>query len=338
MYRTVTAAVSVYNGGKYIERCLASLANQSRKFDRIVIYNDASTDNTAEVLREFKGNHPDVEIEFIDSDINRGPGGGKNYLRTLITTDYFTYIDADDYIAEEYLEHLLAVMETNEALDIVFGGFQKVDINGRVIYKRIFDNVCNALIGAFQNWGNLYSRIFFEKNKICIPEGKVLDDVLTRAVMIGHNPVCEIVKGISDYYYVENVESVSRTYMKTFIPGALELEMGYLQNNKNRISALQKDLYEYYAYKILIWHLLKSGAGAGWKSMRTELRKGFSLFEKIFPDYKINRFIIKKAPKGERLIVKMVVRIMYVSERMNLLEALMWLYANVDLSWLWPCM
>ena len=337
---TVTAAISVYNGEKYIIRCLTSVVSQTRQFDEIIVYNDASTDATEEIVTQYINEHPDANIRLINSDINRGPGGGKNYAKDQVTTDFFSFVDADDYVGKEYLAHLLEAADKKEEprVDIVFGGFCKVNAKGEITYKRIFEEKEDALIGGFQNWGNLYSKRFFEYNEIEIPGGKVLEDVLTRAVMIGYNPVCQITKGYCDYHYVENSESVSKTYMNKFIPGVICLEMDYLSRNKEKVREDRRDLYEYYAYKVFVWHMLKSGAGVGWKSMKTELKEGYHLFGCIFPDYKRNRYIKNRAPRGERTVVRMALRLMYITERLKLNRFVMFLYSSIDVSFLWPKM
>lgn len=335
MATTITAAVSVYNGEKFIIRCLSSIVKQTRHFDRVIIYNDASTDGTVSVVESFINKHPNSRMELINSDINRGPGGGKNYIKNLVTSDYFTFVDADDYIGPYYLENLLKALKEGDE-DIVFGGFCEVDSFGKRVYRRSFESIEKALIGGFQNWGNLYSKLFFQKNQIDIPEGKVLEDVLTRAVIVSNSPKCEVAKGICDYYHVDNCKSVSRTYMNKFIPGVMELEMEYLKNNLKTVPESTYELYEYCGYKVLVWHLLKSGAGVGWKAMKQELNIGYGLFSMAFPNYKKNIYIKNKAPKGERLAVKIAIKCMYLAEQLGLKKLLMFVYSSIDVSFLWP--
>ena len=50
----VSVIVPVYNGEKYIRRCLDSLLNQTLENIQIIVVNDASTDNTLCILNEYK--------------------------------------------------------------------------------------------------------------------------------------------------------------------------------------------------------------------------------------------------------------------------------------------
>jgi len=58
--KRVSIIIPVYNGEKYIERCLNSLINQSYKDIEIIAINDGSTDSTLEKLKKYK------QIEIID--------------------------------------------------------------------------------------------------------------------------------------------------------------------------------------------------------------------------------------------------------------------------------
>lgn len=50
----VSVIVPVYNTGKYVEKCLNSLTNQTIKDElEIIIINDGSTDNSEEVIKEY---------------------------------------------------------------------------------------------------------------------------------------------------------------------------------------------------------------------------------------------------------------------------------------------
>lgn len=334
---TVSAVISVYNGEQFIGRCLKSILNQRHAFDEIIVYDDASQDDTVSIIKKFMDKDRNSKIKLIQSDVNRGPGGGKNYARKAVTKEYFTFIDADDYVSERYLDFFLhALKNLPYSPDILFSGFKKTDNVGNILYIRVFDSKEKALIGNVQNWGNLYKYSFFEKNNIDIPEGKVLDDVLTRGVMIGYAPLTAVVRRGSEYYYVENKSSVSHTYMKSFIPGVIDIEMEYLKNNKARILPAQYAIYEYWAYKTICWHLLKSGTGVGNELMEVEADRAFKLLKQYFPEYKKNLYIAKRAPKGERIPVRIAIKGMYILEKLNLHKKFLRIYANINFESIWP--
>lgn len=57
----VSVGVLTYNHGKYVRQCLDSLVSQKTDFPfEIVIYDDASTDNTQEIIREYELKYPEL--------------------------------------------------------------------------------------------------------------------------------------------------------------------------------------------------------------------------------------------------------------------------------------
>ena len=50
----ISVILNVYNGEKYLKRCLDSIINQTYKDIEIVIVNDASTDNTLSIIKKYK--------------------------------------------------------------------------------------------------------------------------------------------------------------------------------------------------------------------------------------------------------------------------------------------
>ena len=56
----ISVVINVYNGEKYIKKCLSSIINQTYKDLEILVINDGSTDDTIKVVKSFK----DKRINF----------------------------------------------------------------------------------------------------------------------------------------------------------------------------------------------------------------------------------------------------------------------------------
>lgn len=341
----VSAVISVYNGEKFLNNCIESLLKQSYSFYEIVIYDDKSSDKTSKIIKNYQKKYPTIIKSHI-SKINRGPGGGKTKAMELATGKYILFIDADDYLDNYYVEELVKtirefqVKEGKENYpDIIFSGFKQVDESGKTLYIRNFKSVPEALHGAISNWGKLFLKEFLEKNEIKIPKGKVLDDVLTKAIIVAFNPKCTLCKENIGYNYVKNINSVSNTYMKKFINGVADLEMEYLYKNKNKIEERNRSIYIYYVYKIFCWHLLKSGAGVGKEEMKLEWKQIYTKLNEYFPEYKTNIYLTgKNKVIGERKIVSFVIYVMFFLEKIHLQIFFLELYASFNFGFLWPKM
>lgn len=110
----VTIGITTYNLEKYIEQCLDSILMQKTNFDfKILIVDDASTDNTVKIIQNYKLKFPD-KIDLIVREQNAGSLVASNQLFDNIKTEYFSFIDGDDYwIGEDRLQEAIDFLDNN---------------------------------------------------------------------------------------------------------------------------------------------------------------------------------------------------------------------------------
>ena len=63
----ISVALIVYNGSNYLATQLDSILNQTQKVDEIIVYNDASTDNSINILENYKNNYPNLFFIYNNS-------------------------------------------------------------------------------------------------------------------------------------------------------------------------------------------------------------------------------------------------------------------------------
>lgn len=100
--------VPVYNmaaDGK-LEYCLNSLLNQTISDFEIIAVDDASTDESPQILLDYAAHHPDVLKVFLRSE-NKKQGGAKNYGLKKASGKWIAFIDSDDWIQPDMYEKLL---------------------------------------------------------------------------------------------------------------------------------------------------------------------------------------------------------------------------------------
>ena len=73
MKNDISIIIPAYNASSYIEECINSVINQTKKEIEIIIINDGSTDNTKEIVEKYK----DKRIKFITTK-NNGIGKTRN--------------------------------------------------------------------------------------------------------------------------------------------------------------------------------------------------------------------------------------------------------------------
>jgi glycosyltransferase involved in cell wall biosynthesis len=102
----VTIVVPNYNHARYLPESLGSIAAQKRAPDRVLIIDDASTDDSLAVISRFIAEHPSWEL--IRHDSNKGVVAGQNEAIALADTDWIGFLGADDALHPDYLERSLA--------------------------------------------------------------------------------------------------------------------------------------------------------------------------------------------------------------------------------------
>lgn len=99
----------VYNSEKYINESISSILAQTYDNFRLLVFNDASTDNTKEIIRAFN----DKRIIYFESKQNIGCAKALNTLLMFSDAKYIARMDADDIALEKRLETQFNFMESN---------------------------------------------------------------------------------------------------------------------------------------------------------------------------------------------------------------------------------
>ena len=115
----LSVIVPVYNmaGDGKLNFCLDSLVGQTLDDYEIIAVNDASTDNSMEILRQYESKYPE-KVKVIDLPVNRHQGGARNAGIKTAKGEWIGFIDSDDWIAPETYEKLIKKGEETGA-DVV---------------------------------------------------------------------------------------------------------------------------------------------------------------------------------------------------------------------------
>lgn len=105
----LSVIVPVYNMAKdgNLEYCMNSLVNQTLEGMEIIAVDDASTDNSLEILRNFEKKYPE-RVKVIASPENKRQGGARNLGLKEANGQYIGFMDADDWAALDLFEKWLS--------------------------------------------------------------------------------------------------------------------------------------------------------------------------------------------------------------------------------------
>ena len=134
MTTKISVIVPVYNCEDKIKRCVESIIAQGIKELEIILVNDGSTDNSAEVCNQIMQNEPRVKVIHQN---NAGVSKARNLGLQNASYDYVTFIDSDDfYINVDKLKNemkQLELLEEKGYQGLAYSTTVLVDEDGKVI-------------------------------------------------------------------------------------------------------------------------------------------------------------------------------------------------------------
>ena len=96
----VSVLCLAYNHEKYIKKCLDSILAQKTNFKyEIIINDDASTDNTANIIKEYEEKYPEIikPIYQIENKYSKGEAIVEEYMLPKATGKYIAFCECDDW-------------------------------------------------------------------------------------------------------------------------------------------------------------------------------------------------------------------------------------------------
>lgn len=136
MQPLVSILIPAYNCEKYICQAINSAINQTYSNIEIIVCNDCSIDNTLSVLRELAKQHPIIKV--ISNQENLGYLRTFNRLLQYASGQYFSFLDADDFLSSEKIALQIDAFYKNPKLGLVGCNYAMVSTEGRLGTKSFF--------------------------------------------------------------------------------------------------------------------------------------------------------------------------------------------------------
>lgn len=213
----VSVVVPAYNAASKIKRCLDSICRQTYSDIEILVIDDGSVDDTADVVK--KEAEQDERICCVTQE-NRGVAAARNKGLEMAKGAYIVFCDADDYVACDYIARLLS---EKDKTDWVIAGFSNV-IQGKEYrfetpYREAFvtEHAWEHFLEEWYKnpyiatvWGKLYKKQVIVENAVCFPEQTEQgEDTIFN---IRYAAVCDKVAFVNKalYFYEENEDSLTK--------------------------------------------------------------------------------------------------------------------------------
>ena len=183
----VSVIVAVYDVAKYLSQCLDSLVNQTLENIEIIVVNDASHDDSARIIEEYRQQYPDL-VRVATCESNKGLASVRNIGMRLARGEYIGFTDGDDW-ADIRMCELMYQRAHGDTADVVIAD-ATVFYEDSKRFGKLFDRRTRAMLDPRLRtmpfevgrdprvmllepvaWTKLYRRSFLEKHALQFEEG-----------------------------------------------------------------------------------------------------------------------------------------------------------------------
>lgn len=215
MSKLISVIIPCYNLEAYIEKCIESLENQTYKNMEIICVDDCSKDNTYELLKKLEKQYDNIVV--LQNDKNGGAAYARNNALKVAKGEYIGFVDADDYISQDYYEKLIEKAEDEKAdivttdIEIVYEGGKQPSILSYGCVGKVskFNLVHNGLAASPCN--KLIKKELIIKYPFL--EGKMNEDVASIIPCLVNAKNVAYVTGIK-YFYIQRGNSTQNEDVK----------------------------------------------------------------------------------------------------------------------------
>lgn len=220
MQYKVSVIIPIYKVSRFIERCAESLMQQTLNEVEYIFVNDATPDNSMELLRGVIARHPAhaAQVKIVEHEHNKGLPAARNTGLAAATGEYIFHCDSDDYVEPEMLEHLYNAAKKKNADVVWCDWFLTFEKKERYMRQPSYDTSMDALKAMlsggmkFNVWNKLVRRSLYVDYNILFPEGNGMGEDMTMLLLFVHANVVEYLPKAYYHYVKYNSGAFSQTY------------------------------------------------------------------------------------------------------------------------------
>ena len=303
----ISIIVPIYNASKYLDKCLNSLVNQTKKELEFILVNDGSTDNSESIIKSYN----DDRIRYFKRS-NHGIGNTRNFGISKSNSKYIMFLDSDDYLEKDACEILFKKIDKDN-LDLVICDFYK---GNKDQFEEIKINEFNNT--SLQNnprllldinlapWNKIYRSDLIKNNNIKFIENLKYEDApfvvlsLLKARKIG-----KVNKPLLYYIIHKNSETTIRDEKIFDIIKITDIIRDYSKEYE-----WTKEVIDEMTIQILVNYNIQQREIQDKKMRDKFINQTFSYFEKNIPNYKQNSYfnnrnMLKSIIEKSRILSKL---------------------------------
>lgn len=126
----VSVIVPVFNTARFLSRCIDSIINQTYRDIEVLLIDDGSTDDSAEICKEYVSRDSRIKYFFQE---NSGPDFARKRGLDFSKGEYLVFVDSDDFIAPNMIE-VLVNYSMKEKCEVVCSQYARINQKGKIWY------------------------------------------------------------------------------------------------------------------------------------------------------------------------------------------------------------
>lgn len=215
----VSVIIPFFKVAPYIERCAKALMEQTLRDVEFLFVDDASPDESRQILEGVLANYPQRDARIITHPVNKGLPAARNTGLAEAKGEYIYHCDSDDWPDVTLLEKMFAAAMANDA-DIVYCDFYlSFETGERYMQNPAFSTADDLLRKGFlagsakyNVWNKMIRRSLYEKTGILFPAGHGMGEDMTVIMLTTEaNKVAYVPEAL--YHYVKlNMNAFSNTF------------------------------------------------------------------------------------------------------------------------------
>lgn len=123
MTNLVTVIMPCYNQANFLTKSIQSVIDQTYSNLEIIVVDDGSTDQTAQIVKDIIAKNPDYKIKYLFKK-HSGPSETRNLGIKMAQGKYIQLLDGDDYLAKNKIKKQVDFFDKNNQIDVVYGSFR----------------------------------------------------------------------------------------------------------------------------------------------------------------------------------------------------------------------
>ena len=242
--------IPVYNVEEYLKECLESVVNQTIPFDEVILINDGSSDGSQQICEQYCETYS--YFQLINQE-NQGLGAARNRGMSHLQSNYFIFLDSDDYISLMTVETIKAKLKGH---DILFYASKIIEDMKGIVHSNTYlrkKSSCNQIMSGLDFFDRsfpenhivsacmaAYKKDFLDKYNIRFPEGVYYED---------------------NCFYIENIIHAKKVESLTEQLYVRRYRFGSIMTG----DISQKKCLDKMYVQFKIWNDIRANPSIGWK-------------------------------------------------------------------------